>query len=270
MSGLERSAPWGVPALVMALLFPAGCASRRGPGVFRVLPESPDYLLRSPDSVRTPFREVPEKYTGVGPGWVELRPRMTLRMENAYFKDNAAQHTLANFLGTEIARYRVRSNGALRRTALQPLTPRPAGQTPVEALLQSRQMRFAYHRYFYQVLVSRSGKRSAILLNAASAKDMARIAAQLARDPESVCGAESAHCTVFPEACSVTLDIEIVVNGVPRTVLWASSVATVAARPRSLSLMRLHAGRLLAVEIDARDPNALRLPLLPGDRLDWQ
>jgi hypothetical protein len=40
--------------------------------------------------------------------------------------------------------------------------------------------------------------------------------------------------------------------------------------PRKLQLLRLHDGRLTPVRIDVADPNALRLPLLPGDRVDWE
>ena len=44
----------------------------------------------------------------------------------------------------------------------------------------------------------------------------------------------------------------------------------VAARPRRLELLRWYRGRLTPVEIDASDANALRLPLLPGDRINWE
>ncbi len=40
--------------------------------------------------------------------------------------------------------------------------------------------------------------------------------------------------------------------------------------PRKLRLSRLYAGKLTPVEVDAGDPNALRLPLLPGDRVEWE
>ena len=40
--------------------------------------------------------------------------------------------------------------------------------------------------------------------------------------------------------------------------------------PRKLQLLRLHDGQPTPVEMDAGDPNALRLPLLPGDRVEWE
>jgi hypothetical protein len=36
-----------------------------------------------------------------------------------------------------------------------------------------------------------------------------------------------------------------------------------------VDLKRLYGRRLTAVEIDPSDLNALRLPLLPGDRITW-
>jgi hypothetical protein len=72
--------------LAFVLMFSVSCATRRTV-TFRVLPASPDYLLRSPDSKDTPFPEVLGRYTNVGPDWVELRPEIELRVENAYFRE---------------------------------------------------------------------------------------------------------------------------------------------------------------------------------------
>ena len=92
---------------------------------------------------------------------------------------------------------------------------------------------------------------------------------QLMSDPESVCGGASTHCTAFPEACTVSLEIEIVVNGSQRTVLWGSGLAEVAEHHRRVELFRPYKDGLAPVEIDPRDPEALRVPLLPGDRVKW-
>jgi hypothetical protein len=67
----------------------------------------------------------------------------------------------------------------------------------------------------------------------------------------------------------VALEIEILVNGAARSVVWGSLLDSVAMHPRKLRLLRLYAGQLTPVEVDASDPNALRLPLLPGDRVEW-
>jgi hypothetical protein len=67
----------------------------------------------------------------------------------------------------------------------------------------------------------------------------------------------------------VSVEIEIAVNGTPRRVLWGSTLGNVAAHPRHVELLRHDRGRLAPVELDPADPNALRLPLLPGDHLSW-
>jgi hypothetical protein len=257
-------------ALVFVLIA-ISCATRRAVTSFRVLPSSPDYLLRSPDSKDTPFPEVLGRYTNVGADWVELRPQIELRVENAYFREGAPKHGLANFLGTEIARYHVAPTGMLEQIAVESrLEQRPADQPPVQQLLDEPQKHYRYHRLFYQVLVSKkSDVRSAVLLSAASIDELDRLTKQLIREPDSVCGGVSTHCTAFPEACTASLEIKIVVNGAPRTVLWGSVLAGVAERHRRVELLRPYLGGLAPVEINLRDPEALRVPLLPGDVIKW-
>jgi hypothetical protein len=258
-----------IVALACALTI--SCAARRPVTAFRVLPGQPDYLLRSPDSKDTPFPDVLSRYTNVGPGWVELRPLTELRVENAYFREGAPKHGLANFLGTEIARYRVIETGAIEEISVESrVGHRPADQPPVQQLLSGPQKVFPSHRYFYQVLLSKkSDVRSAVLLGAQSTDEMAGLTAQLLTEPESVCGDGLTQCTVFPEACTVSLEIEVVVNGTTRTVLWGSVLAEFAEGHRRVALFRHYQDGLAPVEVDTRDREALRVPLLPGDVIKW-
>lgn len=260
-------------AFVSLLLLPGlACATKHGAGAFRVVPEKPDYLLRAPDSKNIPFPEVLGAYTDLGPGWVQLQPQMELRAENAYYREGAPKRGLKDFLGTEIARYRVGSNGTLRQIAVEShVAQRPADQPPVEQLLSAAQRLLPQHRLFYQVVFDRgTGAQTAILLSAGSVEDLDLLTKKLLTAPESTCSGTDIHCTVFPEACTVSLEMEIVVNGVSQAALWGSTVASVAAHPKYLRLLRPHAGRMVPVEMDAGDQRALRLPLLPGDRLTWR
>jgi len=261
-----------VTLLAVALMFSPSCATRRPVASFRVLPAKPDYLLRSPDSKDTPFAEVLGGYAHVGSGWVELRPQIELRVENAYFREGTPKRGLANFLGTEIARYQVLATGRLEQIALQSrVAQRPADQPPVQQLLSESQKRYQHHRLFYQVLVNKKADiRSAALLSAVSIDELDRLTEQLLTEPDSVCDGVSTHCTAFPEACSVSLEIEISVNGAARLVPWTSVLADVVERYRHVELFRPYVGRLAPVEIDSRDPSALRIPLLPGDRVKWR
>jgi hypothetical protein len=257
--------------LAFVMMFSPSCGTRRAVTSFRVLPAKPDYLLRSPDSKDTPFPEILGRYTSVGPDWVELRPQIELRVENAYFREGAPKHGLANFLGTEIARYRMLTTGMLEQIDVKSRLPqRPADQPPVQELLSESQRHYDHHRLFYQVLLNKkSDVRSAVLLSASSMDDLERLTKQLLSEPDSVCGGASTNCTAFPEACTASLEIKIVVNGAPRTVLWGSVLGGVAENHRRIELFRPYLGRLAPVEIDLRDPEALGVPLLPRDRVKW-
>ena len=257
--------------LALACALTVSCAARRPGTAFRVLPGQPDYLLRAPDSTETPFPEVLSHYTNVGSGWVELRPLTELRVENAYFREGAPKHGLANFLGTEIARYQVLATGELKEISIESrVEQRPPDQPPVQQLLSESQRLYHGHRLFYQVLLSKkSDVRSAVLLGAESADELDSLTTQLLTQPESVCGGASVHCTVFPEACTVSLEIEVMVNGVPKTVLWGSSLAEFAESHRHVALLRRYQDGLAPVEIDVHDREAHRVPLLPGDVIKW-
>ena len=257
--------------LFFASLFATSCATSR-PVFFRVLPAEPAYLLRSPNSEDTPFPEVLGRYTDLAREWVNLRPEMGLQVENAYFREGAPRHGLAGFLGTEVAHYRVQRTGGLRLISVESkVAQRPKDQAPVQDLIPADLARYRCHRFFYQIVFpSKAESRNAVLLSAASTGELRQLGAQLLTNPDSVCGGQLAHCTVFPEACTVSIEMEIVVNGVPRTVLWGSLLANVVENPRRVELLRPYVGHLAPVQIDPNDPNALRLPLLPGDHITWE
>ncbi len=257
---------------LLALLFLAACAHHGAPGAFRVIPANPEYRLRSPDSRETLFSNVLNQFTPLSSTWVELRPGMELSMEMAYYREGSGRRTFADFLGTGTAHYQVRSNGSLRLVSTQSaLKERPSDQTRIETLVAAAQARDRFHRFFYEILLNRKAElRGAILLSAESTVDLDRLTGQLLSDPAALCKSRPRQCTIFPETCTVSLEIEIVVNGEPRTVLWGSSLSSIASKPQQLELMRPDRGRLAPVKLDLSDPSALRLPLLPGDHVDWR
>jgi hypothetical protein len=219
-----------------------------------------------------PFPEVPGRYAEVGPGWVDLRPEMFLQVENAYFKEGAPRRGLAGFIGTEVAQYRARPSGGLTLVSVESkVDRRPKDQPPVSKLIPAALAHYRYHRFVYQVIFKAKGEtRGAVLLGAGSSSEIQRLGAQLLMDPDAVCGGQSVHCAAFPEACSVSLEMEIFVNGSPRTVIWGSLLASVAAPSRPVELLRKYAGHLTPVKMDSADVNAMRLPLLPGDHVIWK
>jgi hypothetical protein len=248
------------------------CAIRHPLGHFQVVRDSPDYLLRSPDAQTTPFRDVLTRYNSFVPGkdWLDLRPQMQFTVENAYYKEGAPKRGLPGFLGTQVAQYRVRLNGHLQLLSIHSAVAQlPRDQPPVQQLISARQRGFSQHRFFFEILFKQKQTRGSVIVGAASLDEINRLAARLLTEPDAVCGAQSPHCTVFPEACSVSLESEIVVNSASRTVPWGSLLSSIAEHPHHLELSRLYGGRLIPVQIDPNDPAALRLPLLPGDRIIW-
>jgi hypothetical protein len=256
--------------IVAGFLAGVACAPRFRANSFRVVPASPAYLLRSPDSHDTAFPEILRAYNNFEPGrgWMDLHAGMELFIENAYYLPGMSRRGLNGFLGTETARYKVQSHGGLQLAAVQSMKDRPSGQAPVQQLIHPFQMHYHYYRFYYEILFRRSGEmRGSVLLGANGENDIERMSSELLRDPDSVCGENDKNCTVFPEACSVSVEMEIVVNGAARNVIWGSLLSNVVDRPHHLELWRLYHGRLLPVKLKSDDANALRLPLLPGDHV---
>ena len=80
---------------------------------FRVVPATPNYVLQYPDSHQATFADILRIYNGFEPGraWMDLRPDMELRIEDAYYEPGASRRGLTGFLGTEVAQYKVGSKG---------------------------------------------------------------------------------------------------------------------------------------------------------------
>ena len=254
------------------LVVSVACATRARPGTFQVLPVEPVYILRSPDSEDTPFPEVLWRADYAGPGWVQLLPRMRVRIESPYYRDSVSERTLQNYLGTEVARYQVRPAGGLQLHSVESgLTQRPNDERSVEQLIRASQRRHRYYRLLFQVAFQQKGSAtSAILLGAESMDRLDRLTDEVLSEPQSVCNVESANCTVFPEFCTVSPEFEVRVNGSTHAVLWGSTLRDVVENSRHVQLLRLHQGRSIPVEMDSSDPEALRLPLLPGDWIRWR
>jgi hypothetical protein len=264
-------AAFGKQTLTLALLLCAVSCITRTALDFRVVPAAPNYLLRSPDSQETPFPDILRSYNGFEPGreWVDLRPGMGLGIENAYYQPGMPRRGLDGFLGTEKASYKVRSRG-LQLLSVQPMKDRPSGQPPVQQLIRPFAMHYHSYRFYYEIFFRRSDNvRGSVLLGANTKSDLDRIGAELLKNPEVTCGESSRDCVVFPEACSLSIEMEIVVNGVPKNVIWGSDLKSVVGGAQHVELSRIHDGRLVPVTLDAGDPNALRLPLLPGDHVKY-
>ena len=71
--------------------------------------------------------------------------------------------------------------------------------------------------------------------------------------------------------CTVSIDIEIFVNGIPRTVSSGSLLASVITGAHQVDVLRRNDdGHMESLKIDLDNPGAIRLPLAPGDRITWK
>lgn len=146
---------------------------------------------------------------------------------------------------------------------------RPRDQVPVQQLISPRQQGYRNYRlYFEIVFTTNSRTHGSVLLGADSISELDQLASRLVA-PEAVRNKRSAHCTVFPDACSVSVEMSVLVNGRPRTIDWGSVLASVVNSPSHVEILRSSSGQLRRLEIDPRVPNTLRMPLLPGDQITW-
>ena len=249
-------------AVVATALLLASCTGRRN-ATFEVMAGSPVYRLRSPDKAGLPLPETLSAYSDLSQGRTDLKPGMALKLETAYFKPGEVRRGLANFLGTESVEIHVAPNGALRSTDLRLLPNRPPDQPPIDSYLRPPQQRKRFHRLLLQVVMNRgTGESNAILLSGKSQAELAMLTAKLTADPGSICGG-GPNCAVFPVTGSVSVGMEVEVNGKPTFVAWGTLVGTLAGKQRPFSLTRLYRGRQRPVQLDINDPESLRLPLLP-------
>ncbi len=240
--------------------------------VYEVLPRSPEYMLRAPDMQETPLKDVLRNYNGFVHGGqsIDLRPQMQIRIENAYYEKGFPRTGLKGYLGTEVARYEVTRSG-LHLISVVPMKGRPETDAPVQDLISSAQLKFPYDRLYFEILFNRStGEHGSVLISARTPNELNLLSDKLA-DPQKLCSQSPAQCTIFPEACSVSVEMLVVVNGKPQFITWGSLLSSVVNQPpQQLVVQRIYRGHLTPVNVDIKDKVQLSLPLLPGDHVSWR
>ena len=200
-------------------------------------------------------------------GWVDLEPAMQLRIQNAVYRDGFPKHGADGYLATETAHFEVRGRGIRLLSVEDMLKPHPREQAPASELIPASRRGLAHYRFFYAVVFNHRGNvRGSVLLGAASVEEIERLSEKLVTDPDSVCGPDTSRCTVFPEMCTVSIEIRIFVNGAPRLVSWGSSLTNVVRGAHHVELQRRGAA---SRKIDPGDFRAMHTPLLAGDRITW-
>jgi hypothetical protein len=222
-----------------------------------------------------PIAKAPPAPAANGPRveYVDLLPGTELQILSAYFKEGAPRTGIAGYLGTASADYRARPTRGLQLVREESNVPAfPSGQPPPRELIRSSQRRHRKYRFYYAIVFSQKGSASnSVLLGANSQEEIERLGAQLLASPDSICAGDSPHCTIFPKTTTVSVAMQIFVNGIPKTVQWRAVLSSVTPGARRIQVTRRSAtGRFTATMIDMADPAAVRSVLLPGDQVSWE
>jgi hypothetical protein len=232
-----------------------------------VIPSNPHYLLRSPDGQARTFPETTAGFSSALGGWIDLATGLTLQLERAYFEPPQSRK-IQDYVGVEAVQLEVQG-GALRLIEYRPLPNRPGGQPSVNSTIPTAQLASRFHRLFFQVAADReSGPARAVLLSGDSHPAIVAVGESLLRG--SGCGGATAsdlHCLAVPDGTTASVLFAVLANGKPLTLPWGSTAAGVVGAARPVKLWRKHRKRIVPVQLDAADSEALRLPLLPGDVL---
>jgi hypothetical protein len=227
--------------IVAMVLGVVSCASRHAQAPVQTLKSTADYL--------------------------DLRPGVRFSVEQAYYSPGATRRGLTGYLGTRVATFGFRPNGDLLLVSdeSKPFQAVPPNQLPTEPLLPPHMRSKRRYRFFYAVTFARSGRPSSpVLLGARSIKEIEELSARLKAAPDDVCSPQSVQCAVFPEGSTVSISMEIVVNGAPQVVLWGSVVGSVTGGRPASRLERMASGSL---EVLPNGNPTIRL--LPGDRISF-
>ena len=254
-------------SVIAILSILTGCIARSAR--YLVIPSNPYYLLRYPDGQTRAFPDTTASYSNVLDGWADLGAGMTLKLERAYFEP-AESRRIQDYIGLETIGFRAEMTGApLRRIEYEPLADRPSGQPSVSSAIPGAQLHSRYHRLFFQAVVNkRSGPAPAVLVSANSQPEIDAYSKGLIGGLG--CRTSSrpgAFCTAVPGGTTVSILFDVIANGKLTAVSWGSTVAGLVGAARPIRLWRKDRNRMVPVVFESVHPEALRLPLLPGDVL---
>jgi len=201
--------------------------------------------------------------------YLDLRPGVRLNVEKAYYARGSSGRGLDCFLGTQLATFGVQTNGVLQFLGVEakPFRDGLASQIPADQLIPAYMRGKRFNRFYYAVPYVRSNQPTAsVLLAGKSAKEIDMLSGQLKAAPDQVCSPQSMRCTVFPEGSTVSIMMDIVVNGVPKVVMWGSVVGSVTGGRPAASLERRDLEHSEPVRLEGQSAS---MRLLPGDRVSF-
>jgi hypothetical protein len=224
-----------------------------------------------------------------GPGgYVDMAPRMQLRIERDFFDPHGSSHTPGDYRGTTITYYDVLGS-AEAGTSLKFLRveKRSAGSMAFgsnssDAGLAREFAATSRLRLFLQDLaVSGNAKTPAVLIGGALDQDLNGATRAIENDPGISCKALlpwQITCALFDGVVTVSPMLEVFINGarsyVPigsklQFILPNVSTAQRATLIRTLRVERLFQGRVAGVQLPADLEGISQLLLFGEDRISW-
>jgi hypothetical protein len=222
-----------------------------------------------------------------GPGgYVDMAPKMQLRIERDFFDPQSSSHTASDYQGTTITYYDVVGSTGTSLKFLR-VERRSAGSTAFSANSSDAELAKEFAntsrlRLFLQDLtVSGGAKTPAILIGGALDQDLTGVTQAIENDPGISCKAllpSKITCALFDGVVTVSPMLEVLINGARSYVPIGSKLQFIlphvttsqqATLMRTLRVERLFQGRLARVQLPT-DPEAVSQLLVFGeDRISW-
>jgi hypothetical protein len=222
-----------------------------------------------------------------GPGgYVDMAPKMQLRIERDFFDPQSSSHTASDYQGTTITYYDVVGSTGTSLKFLR-VERRSAGSTAFGANSSDAELAKEFAntsrlRLFLQDLtVSGGAKTPAILIGGALDQDLTGVTQAIENDPGISCKAllpSKITCALFDGVVTVSPMLEVFINGARSHVPIGSKLQFIlphvttsqqATLMRTLRVERLFQGRLARVQLPT-DPEAVSQLLVFGeDRISW-
>ncbi len=222
-----------------------------------------------------------------GPGgYVDMAPKMQLRIERDFFDPHSSSHTASDYRGTTITYYDVLGSSGTSLKFLR-VEKRSAGSTTFGANSSDAELAREFAntsrlRLFLQDLtVSGGAKTPAILIGGALDQDLNGVTQAIENDPGISCKALQSWkitCVLFDGVVTVSPMLEVFMNGarsyVPigsklQFILPHVTTAQQANLMRTLRVERSFQGRLARVQLPTDLEAVSQLFVFGGDRISW-
>jgi hypothetical protein len=224
-----------------------------------------------------------------GPGgYVDMAPKMQLRIERDFFNPSTSSHTPTGYRGTTITYYGVFGSAEFG-TSLKFLRveKRSAGSVAFASNSSDEELATEFastsrQRLFLQNLtVSGDAKTPAILIGGTLDQDLSGVTQAIEKDPAISCKALSAWqltCALFDGVVTVSPMLEVFINGARSYIPIGSKLQSTlphvipserATLMRTLRVERSFQGRVVRVQLPADLEGVSQLLLFGEDRISW-